>query len=777
MKLLNHLSIKLKLTLIAALTSTLSLLIASAGFIYYDLTSFKAKMKSDLATETQVIGSNCGAPLVFGDTKALTETLASLEAQRDIRAAAVYSRDGTLCAKYSRTGASSPPQKPTAVQNAAFFTADSLTVFHAIHSDEDAVGTLYIESDLSAWYQRRNRYLVIVASLVGACVVISFVLGFRLQRIISVPVLDLVDTTHQVSREKRYSIRATKVADDEVGQLVDAFNAMLTEIEVRDRELNHINSELESRVESRTLQLQEEIVERQLAQEELTKSEEILDDFFENAAIGLHFLDPHGMIQRANRAELELLGYTVDEYVGQPARSFHEDPSVIDELMERLRRGEQITELVSRMRSKDGGTKYVALYANARWEGDIFVHARCFTRDLTAQKEAERAREATELAQRSNQAKSEFLSRMSHELRTPMNSILGFSQLLELDELSDDQIDSVRQIIAAGKHLLRLINEVLDISRIESGHLSLSIEPVDAFEALREVVGIVQPLARARSITIHTGTCDVPIFVIADAQRLRQVLMNLVSNAIKYNIQAGTVTIWIERRGDRLRFNVCDTGPGIPKDKAEQLFIPFQRLGAEATLVEGTGLGLALSLRLAEAMGGTMGLEPSAAGSHFYAEFHIGQNPDSALSELDACGLGEHPTRSHNHQLSVLLVEDNSANVRFIEKSMAHFKNTVLRVATTGGLGIEAAKAEPPDLVLLDLNLPDMGGLQVLLALKADPRTSEVPIVVTSADASPSQVGRLLEAGAAEYLTKPIDLTALWRAFERCTPGGLERSA
>jgi CheY-like chemotaxis protein len=303
----------------------------------------------------------------------------------------------------------------------------------------------------------------------------------------------------------------------------------------------------------------------------------------------------------------------------------------------------------------------------------------------------------------------------------------------------------------------------------------MSIEAVDAFEAVRDVIGIVQPLARARSIAIHLRDSDVPTFVLADGQRLRQVLLNLLSNAIKYNFEAGAVTVFIDRNGDHLRFNVVDTGPGISREQAEQLFIPFQRLGAEATAVEGTGLGLALSLRLTEAMGGNVGLEPSPSGAHFVLDLVATECPSSTLHALDDGALPQ--PLLPDHSLSVLLVEDNSANVRLIEKCLAHFKNATLRVAMTGTTGYEAAVAEPPDLVLLDLNLPDVHGLEVLRALRSDPRTAQVPVVVTSADASPSQISRLFEAGAADYLTKPVDLQALWRTIERCKPGGLEKSA
>lgn len=768
-------SIKLKLTLIAAATSTLCLLLASAGFMVYDLTSFKSKLKADLATEAKVIGANCGAPLVFGDTKALDETVGSLSEQRDIRAAAVYTKDGTISARYARSGERPPPAAAGVTGDAAFFSGKSLKVYRTIYSDKDPVGLLYIESDMSAWYTRLNRYIVIVGSLVGICVVFALILSSRLQRIISKPILDLVSTTKVVSRDKRYNVRAAKHDNDEVGQLVDAFNAMLAEIEARDQELHDINAVLEERVRSRTLQLEEQVVERQLAQEAVAKSEEILDDFFENAPIGLHLLGADGTILRANRAELAMLGYMPSEYVGHLATEFHEDPNVIEELMDVLRQGGEIAGLESTMISKDGTLKHVALDANVRWEAGQFVHARCFTRDQTAHREAQRALLATEQAERSNQAKSEFLSRMSHELRTPMNSILGFSQLLELDELTDDQIDSVRQIISAGKHLLRLINEVLDISRIESGNLSLSIEPVDAHEALREVIGIVQPLAKARSIQITAPSSTATVFVHADGQRLRQVLLNLLSNAIKYNNDGGCVEISLEDMDGRYRIHVADNGPGIPAERVEQLFIPFQRLGAEATAIEGTGLGLALSLRLAEAMGGTVGMAQAEVGAHFFVELRSGDNPNA---QFEVIGLhNSAPELSHVGPITILLIEDNSANVRFVEKSLARLPQARLIVAKSGTEGLSAVRDTPPDLILLDLNLPDLAGIDVLKRLKSVKECAEVPIIVTSADASPTMVGRLLEAGAAEYLTKPIDIHALWDAFEKWSAGGFRKSA
>src|SRR6266446_3962752 len=387
------------------------------------------------------------------------------------------------------------------------------------------------------------------------------------------------------------------------------------------------------------------------------------------------------------------------------------------------------------------------------------------TRELSStneslQREITERRLAEEEADRANRAKSEFLSRMSHELRTPLNGIIGFAQLLELEVPDGDQRESVDHILKGGRHLLGLINEVLDIARIEAGNLAMSPEPVSADEVLRAALDLIRPQAAARGIQI-LEPASVGRYVTADRQRLQQVLLNLLSNAVKYNRQGGAIRVGCEDGSSgRLRFTVADTGGGIPPEMMNRLFRPFDRLGAEQTAVEGTGLGLALSQRLVEAMGGTLTARSTVGeGATFTVELRLADGlslPAQAAAEIEA----QNGAAASVHG-TVLYIEDNLSNLRLLERIIARRPGVTLLSAMQGSRGVELARAHRPDLIILDLHLPDMPGTDVLLRLLADPTTKAIPVVILSADATPGRISRLLEQGARAYLTKPLDVRGL----------------
>lgn len=389
--------------------------------------------------------------------------------------------------------------------------------------------------------------------------------------------------------------------------------------------------------------------------------------------------------------------------------------------------------------------------------------------DVTERKRAEEElRQARAEAEGANRAKSDFLSRMSHELRTPLNSILGFAQILEMGDLSHEDRNSVSYIRSGGEHLLQLINEVLDIARIEAGRMSLSVEPVGLVEVVQEVVDMVRSQAAGRTARIeiaHGGDCHVR----ADRQRLRQVLLNLLGNALKYGGEGVSIVVGVEaKERGRVRVSVSDTGPGIPASKMGRLFLPFERLGAEETEIEGTGIGLALSKALAEAMEGGVGCESEPGrGSTFWVDLPAAADPlverRSARERRELQELGG-PT-------TILYIEDNVSNVRLMEKLFAERQDATLLSARTGGDGLDLARSAIPDLVLLDLHLPDVGGEEVLRQLRADASTSEIPVVVLSADATAGQIRRLLDAGARDYLTKPLDLKRLMAVIGKAVHG------
>jgi CheY-like chemotaxis protein len=379
--------------------------------------------------------------------------------------------------------------------------------------------------------------------------------------------------------------------------------------------------------------------------------------------------------------------------------------------------------------------------------------------DITERKQAEEAFLMAREADRASRAKSEFLSRMSHELRTPLNAILGFAQLLEMDSLSPEQQKSVAYILSGGRHLLELVNEVLDIARIEAGRLTISLEPVSLPDVVGEILDLAAPLAAEMNVQFSGGEAIPDRHVLADNQRLKQVLLNLVSNAIKYNRTGGRVTLSYEATpGGRLRIKVSDTGAGIPPEQIGRLFTPFERLEADTAGIVGTGLGLALSKRLVEAMGGMIGAESTIGrGSTFWAEFPLVGRPGEPLQgdqEVQPPAARGVPSIAG----VVLYVEDNLSNVKLIENLLTHRPAVRLITAMQGELGLDLARRHLPHLILLDLHLPDIPGDEVLRRLREAPETRYIPVVVISADATPGQIDHLLSAGAWVYLTKPLDV-------------------
>lgn len=390
----------------------------------------------------------------------------------------------------------------------------------------------------------------------------------------------------------------------------------------------------------------------------------------------------------------------------------------------------------------------------------------------------EELREAKALADTASRAKSEFLSHMSHELRTPLNAILGFTQLLAMREFPEsirtEVNEELRQVRRAGQHLLDLINQMLDIARIEAGRLPLSLEPVEIDGVMDDAVELIRPLARDRNVTLETKVAPRALFVVADRQRLTQVLLNLLSNAVKYNRVGGSVTVDARREADNastVRIQVRDTGSGIPADRLHRLFIPFERLDDDWAATEGAGLGLPLSAGLAQLMSGSIDVESEVGkGSSFTVRLPSAE--PAAVTDLEVAGSssGTAPEGAGK----VLYIEDNLANLRLIEAVAARRAGIELVSAMQGRLGIELAREHRPDLILLDLHLPDVSGEEVVRELDGDPRTAACEVVIVSADATPGRIRRLLEAGATDYVTKPIDVDALIGLFDRVLTGGSE---
>jgi PAS domain S-box-containing protein len=495
------------------------------------------------------------------------------------------------------------------------------------------------------------------------------------------------------------------------------------------------------------------------ARTELTRARELEDDILQSMADSLVVLDSERRIRTANPATHTLLGYGEGSLIGEPIGRIAAETELFNTTT--LARLDSSSSIESEYIARDGRRIPVRIaLASMRGGGDRVI---CMAQDGRERKRAERELlKAKESAETANRAKSELLSRTSHELRTPLNAILGFGQLLEISELGEDDRESVDRMMKAGRHLLRLINEVLDIAGIE-GRRTLSKEPIQIGCAAHESLDLVRTLAETHNIELRAefGSCE-DAYVLADNQRLQQVLLNLLSNAIKYNREGGMVTLSCEPRpGENLRISVGDTGQGISPEGLAKLFVPFERLGAAESGIEGTGLGLSSSKIFVEAMGGSIGVDSVVGeGTAFWLDLPLAEAPlDELEPEPDSPSGGIHLKECGAR--TVLYIEDNVSNFELVERILLRYPWLTLLSALQGEQGVQLARERRPDLILLDLHLPDIWGDEVLRRLRADPATAGIPVVMLSADATSEQINRLLAAGAQGYLTKPIDFQKL----------------
>lgn len=652
-------SIRKKLVAVVMAT-TLAALVVSVGLVIgYDLRSYHRTLVNDLSTQAELVGHMSSAALSFDDARLASENLALLRTRPMVAAAAIYDDRGRLFASYAADGAGTVfPAR--AERAAARIEGDHLVVFRPVLENGETVGTVWLRAE-NRLLARTLDYLAIALVVTLLAMAIAYLVMRRLGRIITAPIVAITEIAHDVVAKRDYSRRAPRISNDEAAELVDSFNAMLSEIESRTRELEDSNAAIVR-----------EAQERSRAQQE---------------------------VMRLN----EQLEHRVDERTLQLALANAELANAIDE------------------------------------------------------------------ARNANQAKSAFLSSMSHELRTPLNAILGFAQILTSEALptSDAQKkEFASHILKSGRHLLTLINEILDLAKVESGTIPLSMEPVALGEILEECRTMIAPLAAGRGIRVLFPE-QVGAVLLADRTRLKQVLLNLLSNAVKYNREAGAVVLDCAQAGPgRLRISVQDTGLGLRPDQLDSLFQPFNRLGQEAGTQEGTGIGLVVTRRLVELMGGSIHVSSSpGVGSVFSIE--LGTTAPAAgrgAAEGELAPLP--PERAAGEPHLVLYIEDNPANLRLVEEIVRFRSDLLLVSAGDGPGGLALARERRPDIILMDINLPGMSGYEVLAALRRDPQTAAIPAIALSANAMASDIERGMAAGFFRYLTKPVDIDRFNEAID-----------
>ena len=652
-------SIRRKLMSVVLLTTLVALVISLGTIVVYDLRVYHRNLVADISTQAELLGHMSSAALAFDDERLALENLNLMRIRPRVTAGALYKADGSLFASYrANEGVGALPAQVG--KEGESIAGNSVELFKPIVDNGELLGTVYLRAD----YELAGRtadYLAIALGVTVLALLVALLLLRRLDYVITQPIVDIADVAREVIETGDYSRRARKLSADEVAQLVDSFNKMLAEIELRTQALERSNGELAREAEQRA-QAQQEVM-------------------------------------RLNQ-ELE-----------------------------------------------------------------VRVHERTVQLEMTNGELAM----AMEEARSANYAKSAFLSSMSHELRTPLNAILGFAQILSSDRLPStlaQKKEFAGHILKSGRHLLTLINEILDLAKVESGTVNLSLEPVALDAILLECRDMIAPLASQRGIGM-TFPDACPLNVLADRTRLKQILLNLLSNALKYNREHGEVRIaCAPQPGGRVRISVRDTGMGLDGEQVALLFQPFNRLGQEGGTEEGSGIGLVVTKRLVELMDGHIGVSSEAGvGSTFWIELRaaasVPEPVSPGLPRPDLAGA----LLDNSAPVTLLYVEDNPANLTLVEEIVRYCPQLQLLTARDGRLGVVMARSHLPQLILMDINLPHINGTDALQLLRADPRTAHIPVIALTANAMPGDVERSMAMGFYRYLTKPINLEEFTEAI------------
>jgi PAS domain S-box-containing protein len=663
------------------------------------------------------------------------------------------------------------------------------------------IATLKVVASLDAIYERvlSKALGILLSNAIKTFCVALFMFGV-FYKLIARRIIDLANRVEDLGSdisEVNKSDRATILdEDDEIDIVQKNFDHMeqklrrtVNDLQDSNKKLQHayeevqtINSELEARVYERTQHLQQEIIEREYVQESLKSSEQRLRDIAEAASDWFWEVDPQGRFTYLSGRCYEVTGLKPEDVIGKSRMEISTRGDLNEEhekwqLYEEIIKNElKLENFQYHLNAPNGNTMIVELNGKPFYDANgTFLGYHGAARDITEQIiYQEKLEEAKKLADIANSAKSEFISSMSHELRTPLNGILGFAQLLEMNTkkvLDETQAKYVQQILGAGNHLLILINDILDLAKVEAGKVQLSLEPISPSAVILDKVQILQPLAEKYQVDIITdfSAIDAGVQLSVDMTRFSQIIMNLCSNAIKYNRKDGKVFITMERtKNNWLKINFKDTGQGIASDQMEDLFTPFNRLAAEGSETEGTGVGLSITRRLVELMAGRIGVESEVGkGSTFWIEFkilHKTKTPSTGTIQYQ-----RHVTDEQLLPCRVLYVEDNKENMKLLSDIFNQFEGVELVQAETAEDAIPIAVGDTAlDLILMDLNLPGQDGFSALKELRRHSECDGIPVIALSANVRPEIIERARKEGFKDFITKPINIVNLIKTINGC---------
>ncbi len=774
MKLLNNISIKSKMILSICLTTCLVLVFAAGFWSYSDFVSSRQAAGDNLKVLAGVIGDNVTAALNFEDQEGAKATLGALRAKPEIISAAAYDKNGTLFASYVSQQADSVGQLPKSLKELEGSITDTTAILLPVYSDKDFIGTVYVNSNLndvkSRLYSRLwLSTLILIASLVMATIFAAFV-----QKFLTRPIFRLLETMQRVAAEKTFNLRCEKTGEDEIGRLVDGFNDMLHQVEERDVMLGEHRNKLEEEVKQRTSELQNAV-------EALTMSEEKVRTIVESAGDGIISFGADGRIISVNKAACEMFSYDPRELIGQnfgilsyESHSNRTGIVIVEHLMARARDCSVVAREFHGLGRNNRTFPAELTLTSYMVNGKEFFSA--ILRDITLRKEAElQLIKGKEAAEAHAQAKSEFLANMSHEIRTPLNGIFGTVQLLGKSTLDEDQKELLDMMKNSSQSLLKIVNDVLEFSKLEAGKLILEKTEFILTESIKTAMASVRFEAEKKELKLETIIeKGVDANYIGDPYRLGQVLLNLVHNAIKFTPQGGTVTLKVEtaassNNGIMLHFSVKDTGIGIAAEKRDAIFQAFTQADTSSTRkFGGTGLGLSIAHKIVHLMGGDIWVESTLGkGStfNFTGTFDIPKDI-APVATAGSTATGEYQNLS---KLRIILVEDNETNQKIARKLLQLFGYSV-KVANNGQEALELISTYGCDIVLMDCQMPVMDGFtatRILREKEKDSTHGRLPIIAMTAHALAGDRERCLNAGMDEYVSKPIVEETLIETLEK----------
>ena len=781
-------SIQRKLTFVILTTSLLGLSLACLCSEIYERGSFRGAITSQLTALAGTLGANATASLAFSDKQSAVDILKALSAEPHVVTGCLYDKRGQFFAAYQRSGAKDQCGEALTHGEDAKFGSNSVAVYRPISLGNEQVGWIAITSDLGELQAKIRRYTQISVVVIFISMLATFLVSSRLIQLILKPVVGLAETADRVTRQEDYTLRGKVQSDDEIGALVQAFNKMLDGIQERDEALQTSNNQLETRVAERTRQLQSEIDDRLLAEETLSEERRMLRALIDNVPDFMYVKDARSCFVVANASLAESMGVTspadllgktdFDFYPKRVAKQFYEDEQLV------VRQKKILLEHEEESTNSTGDrivllTTKVPLFDRSGEVIGIAGVGRDITERQRVEHEMQRAKEAAEAA---SKAKSEFLANMSHEIRTPLNGVMGMTDLALDTELTPEQREYLDTVKSSSDALLTVINDILDFSKIEAGKIDLESVDFNLRDSLESTLKTVAIRADEKGLELLCEVApEVPEVVCGDSTRLRQVVINLVGNAIKFT-DSGEIAVRVQTKSRganecELQFTVADTGVGIPEEKRELIFAPFSQADTSTTRkYGGTGLGLTISTRLVQMMGGKIWVESELGrGSQFHFTARLG------LTEAKEIKIGSIAPPEILRGSRVLIVDDNRTNRRILEGMLSRWEMISVSVEE-GQQALDAlsgarATGQPFSLILTDMHMPKMDGFTLVEQIRKRPELATATIMMLTSAGHRGDAARCQELGVAAYLLKPIRQSELREAIARVLGAHTESGA